>query len=107
MITESIDKKTGIVRMELGTVNAEACRKEINASGRVVSSVAINDSIQYNIDYKGEPIQVESTPTRTILFGFDKKAMRAYLEEIKGRERDGSYWEYDDTKQHDYARKEK
>lgn len=105
MITESTDRKTGITRMELSTVNATACRKEIIASGCVVSEVSVGESVQYNIEYEGEMIQIDSTPTRTIMFGMKKKPMKDYLELIKGRERDGSAWVYDDSKQSDYATK--
>ena len=104
MITEIKDKDTGIYRFELNTVNAGACRKEIEKSGFVKYKDGVADSISYLVMFGQCEIEIRTTPTRTVLFGKTRYAMLEYLEQIKGDESSGTAWIYDDSKRTDYAR---
>lgn len=104
MITEIKDKDTGIHRFEINTVNAGACRNEIEKSGFVKFKDGVADTINYLVMFGQCEIEVITTPTRTILFGKNRYAMLEFLEQIKGDERTGTAWIYDDSKRTDYAR---
>ena len=105
MITESKHSETGIYRFEINTVNAEACRAEIERSGLAKHKDGVGDTINYYAEYKGAEIHVKTTPTRTILFGKNRYAMLDFLDLIKGDERIGTYWPYDDSKRSDHQNK--
>lgn len=102
MITQSRDSNTGIYRFEIGTVNAEACRNEVEASGFVKFKDGVADTVNYGVVFKDCEIHVTSTPTRTLLFGLNRYALQEFYELIKGDERIGTFWAYDDSKRSDY-----
>lgn len=104
MITEIRDKSTGIYRFEINTVNAGACRSEIEKSGLVKIKDGVADTVNYLVMYGQVEIHISSTPTRTVFFGKNRYAMLEFLEQIKGDESSGTAWIYDDSKRTDYAR---
>lgn len=104
MVTESRDKATGIYRFEINTVNAKACRAEIEKSGYVKQKDGVADTINYLVQFGCCEIQVISTPTRTVLFGTNRYSMIEFLERVKGDERRGTSWAYDDSAKSDYLR---
>ena len=96
------DPKTGIYRLEVGTVNVDACRAEIERCGKVKQKDGVADTISYLVSFKDSDIYITTTPTRVIAFGEKQYAMLEYLDRIKGDEREGTSWAYDDTKRSDY-----
>lgn len=107
MITQSKDEKTGIYRFEVNTVNVDACRKEIEDSGCVKIKDGVADTINYLVDYGNVEIQITTTPTRAVLFSTNRFAALSFLDLIKGEERRGTAWSYDDSVRTDYYKEGK
>ena len=103
MITESKDPGSGIYRFEINTVNAEACRKEIERSGCVKARDGVADTITYFVEFQSTEIHVTTTPTRTVMFSKNRYALLEFLDQIKGDTRIGTDWIYDDSKKSDYV----
>lgn len=104
MIVEQKDIKTGMIRFEINTVNAEACRKEIENSGCVKYKDGVADTIRYGVEIAGCEVFITSTPTRTIMLGKNRYSMLELYDRIKGDERRGTAWAYDDSKRSDYQK---
>lgn len=102
MITQTKDSKTGIYRFEVNTVNVSACRSEIEKSGLVKTKIRSGDVTNYLVMYGNVEIEITTTPTRAVLFSKNKYATLEFLDRIKGDERMGTCWAYDDSKRTDY-----
>ena len=92
LMTETIDKSSGIVRHEISTVTPGACRKQIEGSGYIRKRYAGNNVVRYIAEYKGTEIEIRSSQTRAVLFSLNRYALMEFEKAIKA---DG--WEYDNT----------
>lgn len=99
-MTEYIDRNIGIVRHEYGTMSPELCRRNIEKLAFVKNKYVGKNAVQYTADYKGFAIDIQSTPTRTILFCENRYALSLFENLLKPKE-----WEYDNVSDRtDYLR---
>ena len=91
-MTESRDRKTGIIRHEYSTVSPSDCRKNIEVLECIKQKYYGNNVNRYIAELNGAPIEIRSTPTRTIIFGMDRKSMLEIAGLLNYEE-----WEYDNT----------
>lgn len=105
MVVETRDPSTGIIRHEYGTNNPVQCRNNIEVCGMIDDWQVFGDTVKYLIDFNGYPIDILSTPTRTIMFCVNRHALYSYFELIKGD--DAHSWAYENISKFDYAPKTK
>ena len=105
MITESRDPSTGFLRFDIGTTRMDLCRAEIEKSGCVVHKDGVADSISYDLAFKGHQLRALTRDVTFVLWGENRFAMMEFVEKIRGDERIGTAWEYDDSKRSDYQKR--
>lgn len=99
-MTEIIDKNLGIIRHEFGTVSPDVCRRNIEKLACVKNKYEGKNAVQYTADYRGCAIDIQSTPTRTILFCENRYALSFFEDLLNPVE-----WEYDNVSDRaDYMR---
>ena len=99
-MTESKDKKTGIVRHEYSTVSPDDCKKYTEQLDCIKQKFYGNRVNRYIVEYRENPIEIRLTPTRAILFGYNRYAMLEVAKLMRFE-----LWEYDNTSERtDYIR---
>ena len=94
---ETRDAKTGITRHEISTVSPAVCRECIEKLDCIRQKFTGNKVVRYIAEFRGVPIEIRSTPTRTILFS-PSRLVLAEFEELL----DTGSWEYDNATRLDY-----
>ena len=100
MITETRDRKTGITRHEMETINQERACKGIEASGFVEHRYEGNRVVRYIVDFNGVPIEVRTSPARVILYSPNRLALVEFEKLINMDD-----WMYDNSNKFDYEAK--
>ena len=96
---ETRDAKSGIVRHEISTVTPGLCREIIEGLDCIGQRFEGNNVIRYIADFEGVPVEIRSTPTRTILFCPNRYALSEFEKLL-----DIPSWEYDNATRLDYVK---
>lgn len=97
---ETRDKKTGITRHEYGTVNPGKCRECLDCMGEIKKRYEGNRVVRYLAELNGSPIEIHSTPTRTILFSPNRYTLIEFAKKMQPEE-----WVYENESRTDYVPK--
>lgn len=90
-MTEFKDSKTKICRHEYSTVTPAESRKYIEEAGAKLVS-RNGDIYKYSIRERDNIMEVQATPTRVIIFGFNRASMLRVAKLMHFE-----IWEYDNT----------
>ena len=96
---ETRDSASGITRHEFSTVTPDLCRRHIENLVYVRKRIKGSAVTRYLAEVDGVPVEITSTPSRTLLFSPNRYA----LEKVENALCPGE-WEYDNSTRLDYMK---